>query len=87
MMQLADSDIIGTNGLQLFRDPTDIYYAFVAVLGLYFVINNFASNVLEDAKKQDEANAKKKARSKKIEQTTSEEISASLGDFLRKQDD
>ena len=86
-MQLAVSDIIGTSGLQLFRDPTDIYYAFVGVLALYFVITTLGSNAIEDAKKQDQANAAKKARSKKIERTTSEDISASLGDFLRKQDD
>jgi len=87
LMQLAVSDIIGTSGLQLFRDPTDIYYAFVGVLALYFVITTLGSNAIEDAKKQDQANAAKKARSKKIERTTSEDISASLGDFLRKQDD
>ena len=87
ILQLADSDIIGTGGLQLFRDPTDIYYAFIAAVAIYYVVSNYATNVIEDAKAQDEANAARKARSKKIEQTTSDEINASLKDFLRKQDD
>ena len=83
MMQLANSDVIDTQGLQLFRDPTDIYYAFVAVIAIYFVVKSLASNAIEDAKAQDQVNAAKKARGKKIESTTSEEINASLGNFLR----
>ena len=62
---------------------TDIYLLlFISAIAIYHVVSNYATNVIEDAKAQDEANAAKKARSKKIEQTTSDEIKREPEDFL-----
>ena len=45
--------LISSTDLQLFRDPTDVYYAFLAVVGLGYVAKNAFNGLIENAKEYD----------------------------------
>ena len=79
---ISNNDLLQSNGLQLFRDPTDIYYAFLAVVGLGYVAKNAFNGLIENAKEYDARGA---TANKLLADTKKRERSAAR-DKVRKND-